>query len=80
VGQFGVAIGVAMGAIVMMMVISMGFSLYQMRILNHAIEKIVFVTDRHIGATLRSAYRSQSMIAVMEPVRDRHIGASARSP
>jgi len=38
------------------------------------------VTDRHIGATLRSAYRSQSMIAVMEPVRDRHIGASARSP
>ena len=41
---------------------------------------VTVVTDRHIGATLRSAYRSQSMIAVMEPVRDRHIGASARSP
>ena len=38
------------------------------------------VTDRHIGATLRSAYWSQSMIAVMEPTRDRHIGASAGSP
>jgi hypothetical protein len=39
-----------------------------------------FVTDRHIGATLRSAYWSQLMIAVMEPTRDRHIGASAGSP
>jgi hypothetical protein len=38
------------------------------------------VTDRHIGATLRSAYWSQLMIAVMEPTRDRHIGASAGSP
>jgi len=37
------------------------------------------VNDRHIGATLRSAYWSQSMIAVMEPVRDRHIGASGGS-
>jgi len=37
-----------MGAIVMMMVISMGFSLYQMRILNHAIEKIVFENEEKI--------------------------------
>ena len=39
---------IAMGAIVMMMVISMGFSLYQMRILNHAIEKIVFENEEKI--------------------------------
>jgi methyl-accepting chemotaxis protein len=40
---------IAMGAIVMMMVISMGFSLYQMRILNHAIEKIVFENEEKIA-------------------------------
>jgi transposase len=47
---------------------------------NARSNRMKVVTDRHIGATLRSAYWSQSMIAVMEPTRDRHIGASAGSP
>ena len=40
---------IAMGAIVVMMIISMAFSLFQMHILNDAIEKIVLENEEKIG-------------------------------
>ena len=43
------------------------------------VNQIRGVTDRHIGARSRSAYWSQRMTGILEPLRDRRIGASGGS-